>query len=715
MIRITEIIDKIYDYYPDADTDIVDRAYIYSAKVHEGQRRLSGEPYLSHPLEVASLLADMKLDAVSIACGLLHDVVEDTHATIEDIRRMFGEDAARIIAGVTKISTLSFETARARQAENIRQMILAMANDIRVILIKLADRLHNIRTLQFHQSDKKRKEIAQETLDIYAPIAARLGIFWIKHELEEISFSYTNPDAYEEIQQKIRKSRIERDQFVEEVKKTIETLMAEADIACQVDGRNKQIYSIHQKMIQQNLSFEQVYDIIAFRVIVATIPRCYEAMGRIHSKWKPIHYKIKDYISLPKPNGYQSIHTTVIGPHGERMEVQIRTFEMDRVAESGIAAHWSYKEGKKIDEESSSAFAWIQNLVEHQETSGDPEEFLANVTIDLFPKDIFVFTPKGRVMTLPKGATPVDFAYSIHSEVGHQCTGARVNGRLVPLQYQLRNGEIVEIITTKGHNPSTDWLSFVKSSRAKNRIRQWIKKQESEISIALGRDLCEKAFRKHKLNFNELVNTPAMETIATEFNFKTVEDLIANVGYGKLTPLQLIRKLLPDAKPKREDSLLEKLMSKRKDKKKQRDEDGIEVDGIDDLLIRFGKCCQPIPGDPITGYITQGAGLSIHRKGCVNTLKLNPERQVSVKWKTASAKTFPIRLKLRCYDRPGLLADISAVISQMEANIVDVNLESNEDKMVGGYFTLGVKDLDHLENVLARLRKIEAVQEIIRE
>jgi GTP diphosphokinase / guanosine-3',5'-bis(diphosphate) 3'-diphosphatase len=715
MIRITEIIDKIYDYYPDADTDIVDRAYIYSAKVHEGQHRLSGEPYLSHPLEVASLLADMKLDAVSIACGLLHDVVEDTHASIEDIRRMFGEDAARIIAGVTKISTLSFETARARQAENIRQMILAMANDIRVILIKLADRLHNIRTLQFHQSDKKRKEIAQETLDIYAPIAARLGIFWIKHELEEISFSYTNPDAYEEIRQKIRKSRIERDHFVEEVKKTIEDLMAEADIACQVDGRNKQIYSIHQKMIQQNLSFEQVYDIIAFRVIVATIPRCYEAMGRIHSKWKPIHYKIKDYISLPKPNGYQSIHTTVIGPHGERMEVQIRTFEMDQVANSGIAAHWSYKEGKKIDEESSSAFAWIQNLVEHQETSGDPEEFLANVTIDLFPKDIFVFTPKGKVMTLPKGATPVDFAYSIHSEVGHQCTGARVNGRLVPLQYQLRNGEIVEIITTKGHNPSADWLSFVKSSRAKNRIRQWIKKQESEISIALGRDLCEKAFRKHKLNFNELVNTPDMEKIAAEFNFKTVEDLIANVGYGKLTPLQLIRKLLPDAKPKREDSLLEKLMSKRKDKKKQRDEDGIEVDGIDDLLIRFGRCCQPIPGDPITGYITQGAGLSIHRKGCVNTLKLNPERQVSVKWKTASAKTFPIRLKLRCYDRPGLLADISAVISQMEANIVDVNLESNEDKMVSGYFTLGVKDLDHLENVLARLRKIEAVQEIIRE
>ncbi len=715
MIRITEIIDKIYEYYPDADTDTVERAYIYSAKVHEGQRRLSGEPYLSHPLEVANILADMKLDTISIACGLLHDVVEDTHATIEDIRRMFGEDAARIIAGVTKISTLSFETARARQAENIRQMILAMANDIRVILIKLADRLHNIRTLMFHQSDKKRKSIAQETLDIYAPIAARLGIFWIKQELEEISFSHTNPDDYEQIRQSIRKSRIERDQYVDEVKKTIEALMAEANIACQVDGRNKQIYSIHQKMIQQSLSFEQVYDIIAFRVIVATIPRCYEAMGRIHSKWKPIHYKIKDYISLPKPNGYQSIHTTVIGPHGERMEVQIRTFEMDQVANAGIAAHWSYKEGRKIDEKSSSTFAWIKNLVEHQETSGDPEEFLSNVTIDLFPKDVFVFTPKGKVMTLPKGATPVDFAYSIHSEVGNHCTGARVNGRLVPLQYQLHNGEIIEIITTKGHNPSADWLGFVKSSRAKNRIRQWIKKQESEKSIALGRDICEKAFRKHKLNFNELVNTSEMENIAAEFNFKTTDDLIANVGYGKITALQVIRKLLPDAKPKREDSLLEKLMSKRKGKK-QRDEDGIEVDGIDDLLIRFGKCCQPIPGDSITGYITHGAGLSVHRRGCVNALKLNPERQVSVKWKEAPSKTFPIRLKLRCYDRPGLLADLSAIINQMEANIVDVNMESNkENKMVSGYFTLAVKDLDHLGSVLAKLRKIDGVQEIIRE
>jgi GTP diphosphokinase / guanosine-3',5'-bis(diphosphate) 3'-diphosphatase len=714
MIRITEIIDKIYDYYPDADTDIVDRAYIYSAKVHEGQRRLSGEPYLSHPLEVADILADMRLDTVSIACGLLHDVVEDTHASIDDIREMFGEDAGQIIAGVTKISTLSFETARARQAENIRQMILAMASDIRVILIKLADRLHNIRTLQFHQSEKKRKEIAQETLDIYAPIAARLGIFWLKHELEEISFSYTNPDAYEEIRQKIKRSQTERDQYVAEVKKTIEDLMAEADIACQVDGRNKQIYSIYQKMMQQNLTLEQVYDIIAFRIIVATIPRCYEAMGRIHSKWKPIHYKIKDYISLPKPNGYQSIHTTVIGPHGERMEIQIRTFEMDQVAESGIAAHWSYKEGKKIDEKSSSTYAWLQNLVEHQESFGDPEEFLANVTIDLFPKDVFVFTPRGKVITLPKGSTPVDFAYSIHSEVGHQCTGARVNGRLAPLQYQLRNGEIVEIITTKGHNPSPDWLGFVKSGRAKSRIRQWIKKQESEKSIALGREICEKAFRKHKLNFAELVNTSEMEKIAEEFNFKTVDDLIANVGYGKITALQIIRKLLPEAKPKREDSLLEKLMLRRKDKK-QPEAEGIEVDGIDDLLIRFGKCCQPIPGDPIIGYITQGAGLSIHRRGCVNALKLSPERQIAVKWKQSPAKTFPIRLKLRCYDRPGLLADISAVISKMEANIVDVNLESREDKMVNGYFTLGIKDLDHLESVLAKLRKVDAVQEIIRE
>jgi GTP pyrophosphokinase len=713
MIRITEITDKISDYYPEADIDLVNRAYIFSAKVHEGQLRLSGEPYLSHPLEVANILADMKLDTISIASGLLHDVVEDTHAGLDDIKRLFGVDVARIVDGVTKISSLTFNTAHIKQAENIRKMILAMAKDIRVILIKLADRLHNIRTLHFHHSDSKRKSIAQETLDIYAPIAARLGIFWIKRELEEVSFMNAYPEEYAKIREKITSNQSEREKYVGKVKDLLQVIMNTARLSCQIQGRYKQFYSIYQKMLKQQLEFNQVYDIIAFRIILDTIPQCYEALGLIHAKFKPIPYKFKDYIGFPKPNGYQSLHTTVIGPFKERMEIQIRTHEMDQVANSGIAAHWSYKEGKTLDETTQQTFAWLQNLVEQNEAIGDPEEFLDNVKIDLYPKDVYVFTPRGEVKNLPKGATPLDFAYMIHSQIGHQRTGAKINGRMVPLQYELRSGDMVEILTTKGHHPSPDWLTYVKTSKAKGRIRQWIKKQEEEKSLALGRELCEKAFRKNKLNFNDLLSSPEMEKAASELNFKTVEDLIANVGYGKITPLQVIRKIAPDAKPEKEESLLEKLISRRKDKK-EKEKDAIVVDGLDNILIRLGKCCQPVPGDQITGYITLGAGITVHRKGCVNALKLNPERQIHVEWKQETAGTFPVKLKIRCYDRMGLLADVTAVISQMDANIVDVNLESQQDKMVNGSFTISVKDIAHLENVMAKLKKIDAVQEISR-
>jgi GTP pyrophosphokinase len=692
--------------------DIVDRAYIYSAKVHDGQLRLSGEPYLSHPLEVASILSDMRLDTTSIACGLLHDVVEDTHSTIEDIENLFGKDAAKIIEGVTKISSLSFNSAEARQAGNIRKMILAMADDIRVILIKLADRLHNIRTLHYHKKEEKKKIIAQETLDIYSPIAARLGIYWIKRELEEISFSYTNPKEYEKIKQLVKTNQADREYYVQEVKSSISDILNNAKIECTVSGRFKQFYSIHQKMVAQKLEFEQVYDVIAFRVILDTIPQCYEALGLIHSKWRPIPYKFKDYIGFPKPNGYQSLHTTVIGPYGERMEVQIRTREMDQVANSGIAAHWSYKEGKTLDEETKNTFAWIQNLVDHEESYGDPEEFLENVRIDLFPKDVYIFTPNGEVKNLPKGSTPVDFAYMIHTEVGHQCSGAKVNGRLMPLQYKLQTGDVVEITTFKGHHPSPDWLTYVKTGKARARIRQWIKKQETDRSLSLGRELCEKAFRKHKLNFNELLHSKEMEQAARDLNFKKVDDLIAHIGYGKITPLQLIGKLAPDIKPK-EDTLFTKLMPRRKDKK-GKDADGIVVDGLDDVLIRYGQCCQPIPGDRITGYITHGAGITVHRKGCVNALKMNPERQIHVQWQEKSAGSFRVKLNMKAYDKVGLLAEISSVLSQQEANIVDVNLESEKDKMVNGFFTIAVKDIDHLDDVIAKLKKIDTIQEIRR-
>ncbi|MBT8358436.1 MAG: bifunctional (p)ppGpp synthetase/guanosine-3',5'-bis(diphosphate) 3'-pyrophosphohydrolase, partial [Deltaproteobacteria bacterium] len=656
MIRISDIIDKISENNPDADLDIIDRAYIYSARVHDGQVRLSGEPYLSHPLEVASILSDMNLDVVSIAAGLLHDVIEDTNATEEDIKEMFGQDVLNIVSGVTKLSKLPFRSSRARQAESIRKMILAMANDIRVILIKLADRLHNMRTLQFHNNEQKKKKIAQETLDIYSPIADRLGIYWIKKELEDASFMYLQPEDYAEIKGFVRTDQEEREKYIETVKNYMIKKLDEADLKCKILGRNKHYYSIYQKMVSQNLEFNDVYDIIAFRIILDTIPQCYEALGLIHSLWKPIDIKFKDYIGRPKPNMYQSLHTTVIGPVGERIEIQIRTWEMDKVAKSGIAAHWSYKEGKSIDDSTSQTYAWIQNLVENQENFHDPSEFLENVRIDLFPDEVYVFTPGGEVKSLPKGATPVDFAYSIHSEVGNQCTGAKVNGRMVPLQHELKTGDIAEIITSKNHHPSKDWLKFVKTVKARSRIRQWIKTEEKDRSLSLGREMCEKAFRKYRLNFNASVKSEEMEKVADHFGFKTVEDLIANVGYGKITPLQVVRKfaLKPELEEKRE-SIFNKIIGRVKKKKPR---SGVIVKGVDDMLIKFGKCCQPVPGDPITGYITRGYGVTVHRAGCINALNMNPERQIDVEWNVEIEETYPVKIRIRSYDRMGLLADV---------------------------------------------------------
>jgi GTP pyrophosphokinase len=714
MIRITDILDKLYDYYPDADVDIIDRAYIYSARVHAGQMRLSGEPYLSHPLEVASLLADMKLDPVSISAGLLHDVVEDTHATIDEIYHTFGNEVAHIVAGVTKISALPFSTDQQRHAENIRKMILAMADDIRVILIKLADRLHNIRTLHYHKKPEKQQAIAQETLDIYGPIAGRLGIYWLKNELEETAFYYANPEEYNRIDGLLKKNQEERAKYVATVKTLIKEKMSEAGISCRVQGRHKQYYSIYQKMISQDLDFEEVYDIIAFRIVVENVSQCYAALGQIHARWKPIPTKFKDYIAVPKPNMYQSLHTTVIGPYGERMEIQIRSEQMDHVANFGIAAHWSYKEGKTQDDiNTKNTFAWIHNLVENQENFGNPEEFLENVRIDLFPDEVFVFTPNGDVRSLPKGATPVDFAYMIHTEVGSECTGAKVNGRLVPLQYELNTGDIVEILTTRGHQPSKDWLNFVKTVKAKSRIRHWLRKQEKERSLSLGRELCEKAFRKYKLNFSTLVKSREMEKVAEAFNFKSTEDLIANVGIGKITPLQIIRKLDPQFAEKKDSTLIDKIMGPRDRKQKEKTE-GVSVHGLDDILIRFGKCCQPVPGDPITGYITHGAGVTIHRSGCVNALKLNPDRQIDVEWNTNDNGEFPVSLKITASDRMGLLAEISTEISKAAANIYDVRLENRGNKSIYGKFTIMVKDRGHLESVISRLKKIQAVQEVKR-
>ncbi len=712
MIRITDILDKIFEYNPQGDTDVIDRAYIYSARVHEGQVRLSGEPYLSHPLEVANILAEMRVDMESIAAALLHDVIEDTPATKEDIKDMFGPGVAHIVEGVTKLSVLPYSTKVVQQAESLRKMILAMADDIRVVLIKLADRIHNMRTLKYHKKPEKQAAIAQETLDIYAPIAARLGIFWMKYELEEIAFYYTQPDEYERIDALVNKARHEKENYIKEVKAALSEKMAEMDLECEIKGRYKQPYSIYQKMISQNLEFEEIYDVVAFRIILDTVPQCYAAMGVIHSLWKPIYYKIKDYIGNPKPNMYQSIHTTVVGPAGERVEIQIRTYDMDNIAESGIAAHWSYKEGTKIDEGTGELFAWIRNLVENQENYNDPDEFLENVRIDLYPDQIYVFTPQGEIKTLPKKATPVDFAYMIHTEVGAACTGAKVNGKLVQLSHELKTGDTIEIVTTKGHSPSPDWLNFVKTVKARTKIRGWINAREKERSFSLGKEMCEKTFKKKNQSFNALVKSGKILKVAETFGFKTADDLIAHVGFGKLTPLQVLNKALPELEKQeaKESSLLKKIVGI----KKKKESTGIIVKGLNDILVKFSKCCNPLPGDPITGYITQGQGVTIHRKGCLNVMKMSNERQIEVQWSENDTESYPARIKVRTDDRFGLLADIASVISKHKSNILSAQTETNEVGVGLFYFTILVESTDQLRQIMSDIRKVKKVTDVKR-
>ena len=710
MIRINDIIDKVIENNPGADVDIIDRAYIFSARVHDGQVRLSGEPYLSHPLEVAGILADMKLDSVSVAAGLLHDVIEDTHATPEEIEDIFGKNVLHIVSGVTKLSKLNYSSAQDRQAASIRKMLLAMADDIRVILIKLADRLHNMKTLQFHK-ESKRRMIARETLDIYAPIAARLGIYWIKKELEDSSFMYLMPEEYNKIHDFLKKGKEVSNKHIDTIKNYMVKIMAENNLKCEVFGRYKSFYSIYQKMLSQNLAIEDIYDIIAFRIILDTVPQCYEALGVIHATLKPIDIKFKDYIGRPKPNGYKSLHTTVIGPLGNRIEIQIRTWEMDRIAKSGIAAHWSYKEGKKIDKNISEKFAWIQDLVENQKNFMEPEEFLENVKIDLFPDEVYVFTPHGDIKTLPKGADPVDYAYMIHSEVGNQCTGAKVNGRIVPLEYILQTGDVVEILTSKNHHPSPDWLRFVKTVKARSKIRQWIKTEEKERSLTLGREMCDKAFRKYSLNFSSFLKSDELQVVTDAFGFNNIDDLIANVGYGKITPLQIIRKITPDDPEKKERSLLNKLIGTVKKKKHH---GGIIVKGIDDVLIRFGKCCHPLPGEAITGYITQGHGVTIHSATCINALKMNPERRIDVEWNKDITETYSTTICVSSSDRVGLLADITSAISKNKSNILSLKAETRDNKMVDIILDLSLNDADHLKKVISTIKKVKQVHKIQR-
>jgi GTP pyrophosphokinase len=711
MIRITDIIDRINAYNPKADFDLIERAYIYSARIHEGQVRLSGEPYLSHPIEVAGLLTDLKLGAVSVAAGLLHDTLEDTKATMEDLTELFGPSVAHVVEGVTKLSGLPFRSYETRQAESIRKMILAMADDIRVILIKLCDRLHNMRTLQF-QKEKKQLKIAQETLDIYAPLASRLGIHWIRIELEDIAFMYLLPHQYRDIASHVTKKKDEQQEYINNIRQIIETKMEEANLPCEVQGRHKHLYSIYQKMISQNVDFEEVYDILAFRIILDSVPQCYQSIGVIHSIWKPIPTRFKDFIGIPKPNMYQSLHTTVIGPFGERVEIQIRTRDMDRVANDGIAAHWQYKEKGHFDEKTGAGFAWLRKLVEEQKDIKDPDEFMESVQIELFPDEVYVFTPRGDVITLPRGSTPVDFAYAIHTEVGHQCSGAKVDGRMVPLKYVLKTGQRVEVITSPHHLPSKDWLDFVKTAKARSRVRQHIKAKERKQSIALGREMCEKLLRKYHVSFNNYVKSGEIQKAVEELGYKTTDDLIAGVGYGKVTPLQVARHLLPKTEVKDEkETLVDKIKDRIRGRKPR---SGILVRGMDDILVRFGKCCNPLPGDPVVGYITRGQGVTAHRTSCPHALNMDPERRIELDWTPDTQESYPVKIHVLCDDKLGLLATITGAISEGEANILDASVTRRADDRVDCYFTIAVSGANHLEKVVKLVKNIKNVMKVTR-
>ncbi len=707
MIRLNDITSELLRYHPGANIELVEKAYVYSAKVHQGQIRLSGEPYLSHPLEVAHILTHMKMDVICIVAGLLHDTLEDTDAELEEIRRLFGEETANIVNGVTKISKMHFASSRQRQAENIRKMILAMSTDIRVILVKLADRLHNMRTLGYQPLDKQRL-IARETLDIYAPLAGRMGIFWIKSNLEDLCLYYLEPEIYKQIKDQITQRQDEIEKFIEEVKSLLMNKLSEYNIHADVQGRHKHFYSIYKKMLDQSLTVNQVYDILAFRVIVNTIKDCYASLGHIHSMWTPVPGRFKDYISVPKANMYQSLHTTVIGPLGQRMEVQIRTWEMHRVAEEGIAAHWKYKEGSIATKTDEKQFAWLRQLLEWQQNLKDPLEFLETVRMDLFPNEVYVFTPKGEVKAFPKGATPVDFAYSIHSEVGEKCAGAKVNGKMVPLRYQLKNGDMVEIITSPKQHPSKDWLKFVKTPKAKTKIRQWINSQEREQSITLGKNLLEKALSYEHMNMPNLLKSEQISAIAREMSFHSVEDLLAQVGFGKISPKQIIGRLKPKLGIREEKApgIVGKVVGRMRRRKGTH---GIKVKGISDMLIRFANCCHPVPGEKVIGFITRGRGITIHHQGCRHVLNADPERLVDIAWEPSVEETYLARLKVTSLDKKGVLADISSVITQKDANIIEAEVKTTMDNKGISLFTIEVENYKQLQDIMGAIKKVKNV------
>jgi len=712
-MRIEGILDRIHDYHPQADVEPLMRAYVFAAKAHKGQERVSGEPYLSHPLEVAGILAELRLDTGTVAAGLLHDVVEDTHSTLTEIKDLFGGEVATVVDGVTKLSRIPFSTREEAQAENIRKMILAMSKDIRVILVKLADRLHNMRTLD-PLPEGKRRLIARETLDIYAPLAHRLGISWIKAELEDLALRHLDSQAYEELSTLIARKRKEREGDIAEAIRLLESKLAEVEIKAQITGRPKHFYSIYKKMREQKKAFDEIYDLTAVRVITSSLKDCYGTLGVIHTLWKPISHRFKDFIAVPKSNGYQSLHTTVIGPKGDPVEIQIRTKEMHRVAEEGIAAHWKYKEGKSGIDPADQSFVWLRQLMEWQRDLKDSKEFLETLRVDLFPDEVYVFTPRGDVRQFPKGATPIDFAFAIHTDVGLRCVGAKISGRLVPLRTELQNGDIVEIVTSPNHVPSKDWLKIVKTPRARSKIRQWIKNEERARSISLGRDLLEKEIRRLGKSPNQLLRPEAVAMALERYGFAADEELFAALGYGKVSPRQAVGRLLP---PEEFQALTEaeegrEKKGERKPSRPRPAEEGVRIRGIDDILVRFSKCCSPVPGDEIIGFITRGRGVSVHTADCPNAVSLmaDPERQIAVSWDGRRKEPHQVKIRVEIgKDRQGLLAEITTAISSTNTNITQADIRVTEERVGVNNFVLEVSDLTQLQATMRAIQKVDGV------
>jgi GTP pyrophosphokinase len=719
MIRLDDVIELLLKHHPASDADLVRRAYVYSAAAHRGQTRRNGEPYLVHPLEVSHIVAHLGLDSACVCAALLHDTVEDTLATVEEIKAQFGADVAFLVDGVTKLEKLNFTSAEEAAAENFRKMLIAMSRDLRVILIKLADRLHNMRTLS-HLKEEKQKRIARETLDIFAPLANRLGINWIKIELEDLSFKYLYPDEYRELADVIKKTRKEREAYIERVVALLRAELEKQGVKADVSGRPKHLWSIHQKLKTTGHGFESLFDVLAFRIVTSKLSECYEALGLAHSLWKPVPGRFKDYVALPKPNGYQSLHTSVIGPESERIEIQIRTSDMHTHAENGVAAHWTYKEGQYglSGRQSATEFTWLRQLLELHRDLQDAEEFMDTVRKDLFNDEVFVFTPKGEVKAFPRGATPIDFAYSVHTDLGHECTGARVNGSIVPLRYELQNGDIIEVIRTTGSNPGKDWIQIAKTGRARAKIRSWLRQEARDRMIRIAEELIDKELRKYGLTLSRLRKANRLIEVAQKHRCRSENELLIAVGYEKIRVEQLLPDLVPADKlqspgTEPESNPFAKVL-KRFIPGAAKREGGIVVDGMDGVATVFPKCCAPVHGDPIVGFVTRGRGVTIHRRDCSHVLDYDPARRMDVHWDTQSRQLRPVEIRVYSIDTPGLLASISQSFHSAGVNISAVNCRTTPDKRAVNNFTVLVNDLEQLRKVMYAIERIDGVTTVER-